>query len=48
MMNFSETFLSRSRDKNFLTIEQARDNKLQLDWENFTPVKPNIIGRTNH
>jgi len=41
---FRETFLNRSRDKNFLTIEQARKNKLQLDWDNFTPVKPNIIG----
>jgi len=41
---FRETFLNRSRDKNFLTIEQARKNKLQLDWKNFTPVKPNIIG----
>jgi 5-methyltetrahydrofolate--homocysteine methyltransferase len=42
--SFRETFLNRSRDKNFLTIEQARKNKLQLDWENFTPVKPNVIG----
>lgn len=41
---FRETFLNRSRDKNFLTIEQARKNKLQLDWESFTPVKPNVIG----
>lgn len=41
---FREAFLNRSRDKNFLTIEQARKNKLQLDWENFTPVKPNVIG----
>jgi 5-methyltetrahydrofolate--homocysteine methyltransferase len=41
---FRETFLNRSRDKNFLTIEQARKNKLQLDWENFTPVKPKVIG----
>jgi 5-methyltetrahydrofolate--homocysteine methyltransferase len=41
---FRETFLNRSRDKNFLTIEQARKNKLQLDWDNFTPVKPNVIG----
>ncbi|WP_039110824.1 methionine synthase [Flavobacterium sp. AED] len=41
---FRETFLNRSRDKNFLTIEQARKNKLQLDWANFTPVKPNVIG----
>jgi 5-methyltetrahydrofolate--homocysteine methyltransferase len=41
---FRETFLNRSRDKNFLTIEQARKNKLQLDWENFNPMKPNFIG----
>ncbi|MEQ3662766.1 MAG: 5-methyltetrahydrofolate--homocysteine methyltransferase [Flavobacterium sp.] len=41
---FRETFLNRSRDKNFLTIEQARANKLQLDWENFNPTKPNFIG----
>jgi len=41
---FRETFLNRSRDKNFLTIEQARVNKLKLDWENYTPTKPNFIG----
>jgi 5-methyltetrahydrofolate--homocysteine methyltransferase len=39
-----EGYLSRSRDKNYLSIEDARKNKLQLDWENFTPVKPNFIG----
>lgn len=39
-----EGYLSRSRDKNFLTIEQARVNKLKLDWANYTPVKPNFIG----
>lgn len=41
---FRETFLNRSRDKNFLTIEQARKNKLQLDWENYNSMKPNFIG----
>jgi 5-methyltetrahydrofolate--homocysteine methyltransferase len=39
-----EGYLNRSRDKNFLSIEEARKNKLQLDWDNFTPVKPNFIG----
>ncbi|WP_432670478.1 vitamin B12 dependent-methionine synthase activation domain-containing protein [Flavobacterium sp. SM2513] len=39
-----EGYLNRARDKNFLSIEAARKNKLQLDWENFTPVKPNFIG----
>jgi 5-methyltetrahydrofolate--homocysteine methyltransferase len=37
-------YLNRSRDKNYHTIESARKNKLQLDWDNFTPVKPNFIG----
>jgi 5-methyltetrahydrofolate--homocysteine methyltransferase len=39
-----ENYLNRSRDKNFLNIEDARKNKLQLDWANFEPVKPNFIG----
>ncbi len=37
-------YLNRSRDKNFHSIEDARKNKLQLDWINFTPAKPNFIG----
>ena len=39
-----EGYLSRSRDKNFLTIEEARKNKLKLDWHNYKPIKPNFIG----
>ena len=39
-----EGYLSRSRDKNYLSIEEARKNKLQLDWNNFNPAKPNFIG----
>jgi 5-methyltetrahydrofolate--homocysteine methyltransferase len=39
-----EGYLNRSRDKNYLSIEEARKNKLQLDWNNFNPVKPNFIG----
>jgi 5-methyltetrahydrofolate--homocysteine methyltransferase len=37
-------YLSRTKDKNYLSIEAARKNKLHLDWENFTSVKPNFIG----
>lgn len=37
-------YLNRSRDKNYLSVEDARKNKLKLDWDNFTPVKPNFIG----
>ena len=39
-----DSYLNRSRDKNYLSIEEARKNKLQLAWNNFTPVKPNFIG----
>ena len=39
-----EGYLNRSRDKNYLSIEDARKNKLLLNWDNFNPVKPNFIG----
>lgn len=42
--NLREGYLNRSRDKNYLSIEEARKNKLQLDWNNFNPAKPNFIG----
>lgn len=42
--NLREGYLNRSRDKNYHTIEQARKNKLQLDWSSFQPSKPNFIG----
>jgi 5-methyltetrahydrofolate--homocysteine methyltransferase len=39
-----EGYLNRSREKNFLSITEARKNKLQLDWKNYEPSKPNFIG----
>ena len=39
-----EDYLNRSRDKNYLSIEDARKNKLKLDWDNYKPIKPNFIG----
>ncbi len=39
-----EGYLNRSREKNFLSIEEARKNKFKIDWENYEPVKPNFIG----
>ncbi len=41
---FRETFLNRQRDKSYHSIEKARANKLQFDWENFEAKKPNFIG----
>lgn len=39
-----EGYLNRSREKNFLSIAEARKNKFKMDWENYQPVKPNFIG----
>ena len=39
-----EDYLGRSRDKNYLSIEDARKNKLKLDWNTYVPAKPNFIG----
>ena len=37
-------YLNRAREKNFLTIEQARQNKFKIDWDNYQPIQPNFIG----
>ena len=39
-----EGYLNRARDKNYLSIADARKNKFQIDWNAFEPVKPNFIG----
>lgn len=39
-----EDYLNRSREKKFLSIEEARKNKFKIDWESYQPTKPNFIG----
>lgn len=39
-----EGYLSRSREKEFLRLSEARVNKLLLDWDQYQPVQPNFIG----
>jgi 5-methyltetrahydrofolate--homocysteine methyltransferase len=39
-----EGYLNRSKEKNFLSINEARKNKFKIDWNNYEPVKPNFIG----
>lgn len=41
-----EAHAKKQTDKEFLTLEQARNNKLALDWKNYTPKKPNKPGIT--
>ncbi len=35
---------NRTSFKKYLTLKQARKNKLQLDWTKFTPIKPVKLG----
>jgi 5-methyltetrahydrofolate--homocysteine methyltransferase len=35
---------NRKSAKKYLTLGQARKNKTALDWENFTPTKPQFLG----
>ena len=41
---FREQFLKRGRKKEFLTIEEARKNKFNIDWEISQIVKPKQLG----
>ena len=34
----------RQSSKQYLSLEQARANKIKLDWENYTPPKPTFTG----
>lgn len=39
-----EAHLNKRSDKRFLSIEEARANKYQIDLETFAPVKPSFTG----
>ena len=41
---FRKQFLSRGKQKEYLSISEARKNRLQLDWENYQPEQPNQLG----
>ncbi len=36
---------SRQQDKNYISIVEARKNKVKIDWDNFKPTEPEFIGR---
>lgn len=35
---------ARQSSKQYLSLEQARQNKLKVDWDNYIPPKPNFTG----
>ncbi len=42
--SFREKFLTRGKQKEYLTLEEARNNKLQIDWNPSDIKKPNQLG----
>lgn len=42
--SFREKFLKRGKQKGYLTLEQARKNKLQIEWNPSDIKKPNQLG----
>lgn len=39
-----EEYESRTQLKDYITLEEARKNKVALDWNNFIPVRPAFTG----
>ncbi len=42
--SFRDKFLNRTKQKEYLTLEDARSNKLQIDWDASDIKKPNQLG----
>ncbi len=36
---------SRQQEKNYISLIEARKNKVAIDWQAFAPVKPEFLGR---
>ncbi|HMN33400.1 MAG TPA: vitamin B12 dependent-methionine synthase activation domain-containing protein [Chitinophagaceae bacterium] len=45
-LSIREDFLNKKSHKNYLTIEQARKNKIKIDWETYQPTRPKQFGTT--
>ncbi|WP_419489378.1 methionine synthase [Chryseobacterium bernardetii] len=43
---FREKFLNRQVDKDYVSIEEARENRFRIDWENEEIFTPNNLGIT--
>ncbi|SDQ28851.1 methionine synthase [Flagellimonas zhangzhouensis] len=42
--SFRDKFLNRSKHKEYLTLDDARKNKMQIDWDSSDIKKPNQLG----
>lgn len=42
--DFRKKFLKRTKHKEYLSLQEARNNRLELDWDQFSPVTPQSPG----
>lgn len=45
-LKLREDYAKKKSDKNFISIEEARNNRLKIDWDNTKIKKPNKVGLT--
>ena len=43
-----ETHTASQKERVFLPLEAARENRLELDWKNYTPPRPEFLGTRDH
>ena len=36
--------MNRKSDKKFVSLQTARENKIQIDWKNYSPPVPSFLG----
>jgi len=39
-----EQYAGKASQVNYITLEEARNNSLKIDWAKYPPVKPNFVG----
>jgi 5-methyltetrahydrofolate--homocysteine methyltransferase len=44
LCDFREKFLNRQVDKEYISIEEARNQKFKIDWENEIIPEPKQLG----
>jgi len=42
--NLREDFINRKTVKSYLSLADARKNKMAIDWQNYMPIQPNSLG----
>ncbi|WP_435578191.1 methionine synthase [Gilvibacter sp.] len=42
--SFRTKFLNRGKQKSYISLDEARDKKYEIDWSTFKPEAPNFVG----